>query len=850
MVSLFTPAFASGYIESDDDAESGFASMYDETKNGSISINYQDGEDRSNPVSGAVFNYYKIADLVTEVGEPYEENSIGSNYHSIIENIEVNGETNPAEIQNAVLEYYKDKKVPRGITGTDGICTTELPTGAYLAVESRPAMNHLPSISFMFSIPEAHQEENQVVGWNYNVKAEPKSTPIHIGTTLRDDKTLLHESGFAKDASFTDKVAYSGLIPGKSYIMRGSLIDKESKTPFAITDEVEFVPEDSSGTVELKFKQDTSALNGHKVVAFEDLFINKVTLDETDVNEGETPDMDGTNHTDDLENNPTNKTGDNTEITPGRIRVTTHSEIDDEEQTVHITKILTSLNTGTGKFVEAGKATITDTVSCEGLIPGNKYTLEGVLMDKETKEATTITGSTTFNATSESMRVNIIFDAELEELTGHVLVAFEKLYGYSGNDGKTPENDTESDTTDSKTTQPDATDGNEKVLITTHEDFDDTEQTINVVKIGTTLLNKGTNVHETGAGESILTDTVKYEGLLPGKTYTMTGTLVDKKTGDVITKEAVTKNFTPDNPNGYVDIEFKVDTDKLEGNDIVAFEELSMKKEDAVLGHGNSTDAKNESSDADKNTPDNKQTESENTNANKPALEESDGRVIIAKHKDINDESQTVRVVKIKTTLKEKSTENKKVKPEKVTLIDTVECIGLIPGNKYLLKGTLMEKESKKSTEITAEKEFTAKEINENIDIEFKLDASKYEGKSLVAFEYLHRDSKDAEKDTLSKDESEKDSDKTSNDNTGKEAKNDSTLITSHEDIDDNEQTIDVLKNGEPTPTPNPQRSEKGLSNVKSGDNAPIGVLIGLSILAIATICLTLKKSIFKEEKL
>ena len=51
--------------------------------------------------------------------------------------------------------------------------------------------------------------------------------------------------------------------------------------------------------------------------------------------------------------------------------------------------------------------------------------------------------------------------------------------------------------------------------------------------IGTTATDKSDGDHELMAGkDAVITDEVKYEGLIPGKEYTLHATLMDKKTGE------------------------------------------------------------------------------------------------------------------------------------------------------------------------------------------------------------------------------------------------------------------------------------------------------------------------------
>ena len=101
-----------------------------------------------------------------------------------------------------------------------------------------------------------------------------------------------------------------------------------------------------------------------------------------------------------------------------------------------------------------------------------------------------------------------------------------------------------------------------------------------------------------------------YEDLIPGKEYTLKATLMDKATGEPLSvdDEHVTAElrFTPNSQSGTVDIELgSFDASKLDGHDLVVFEELYKQTTDE---NGDTTD------------------------------------VLVAEHKDINDENQTVSV--------------------------------------------------------------------------------------------------------------------------------------------------------------------------------------------------------------
>ena len=138
-------------------------------------------------------------------------------------------------------------------------------------------------------------------------------------------------------------------------------------------------------------------------------------------------------------------------------------------------------------------------------------------MVKETGEPLTVDGKEvtaeiTFKpiVSTGTQDISFIFDART--LKGKDVVVFETLYKIvTDKDGKVTE---------------------EKV--TSHEDINDSGQTITFPEIHTTAT--GENGEKTIEAKGIVNiiDTVRYEHLIAGKTYTMKGYLVDKKTGKAI----------------------------------------------------------------------------------------------------------------------------------------------------------------------------------------------------------------------------------------------------------------------------------------------------------------------------
>ena len=103
-----------------------------------------------------------------------------------------------------------------------------------------------------------------------------KITPSSIATTLTDETDGDHVILPSTTTSLIDTVAYENLIPGKEYKVSGKLMLKDTGKPLyvgdkAVTAEKTFTPNQPSGTVELRFEFDSTALDGKEIVAFEKL---------------------------------------------------------------------------------------------------------------------------------------------------------------------------------------------------------------------------------------------------------------------------------------------------------------------------------------------------------------------------------------------------------------------------------------------------------------------------------------------------------------------------------------------------------------------------------------------------
>ena len=107
-------------------------------------------------------------------------------------------------------------------------------------------------------------------------------------------------------------------------------------------------------------------------------------------------------------------------------------------------------------------------------------------------------------------------------------------------------------------------------------------------RIATTALDLATDSHVgIVRPEAAIIDTVFYEGLTPGQTYTLTAVLMNAATeaplendGAPVTSEA---SFTPEEASGSVDMSLSFSAEDLNGTRVVVFESLSQEGEEVAL---------------------------------------------------------------------------------------------------------------------------------------------------------------------------------------------------------------------------------------------------------------------------
>ena len=380
------------------------------------------------------------------------------------------------------------------------------------------------------------------------------------------------------------------------------------------------------------------------------------------------------------------------DLSTAGVTVATHADITDEGQTLHVPAIHTTATDEGGmhehQLTDAdSQMAITDTVSYEGLTPGTEYVATGTLhlvnadgTDGGTvkdADGNDVTASASFTPETVDGTVDVQFTFDASQLAGKTVVAFEDVSRGS-------------------------------ITVATHADITDEGQSVHFVDLHTTATDQsGMHEHQVTDADSamVITDAVDYTNLVPGREYTVTGTLhlvgEDGTDGGALTDAdgddvTASTTFTPEASDGTVDVAFALDASQLSGKTVVAFEDLSR------------------------------------------------AGVTVATHADVTDEGQSVHFVDLHTTATDQADGDHEIAASAgQTVVDRVEYTNLVPGKEYVVTGALHlvnEDGTDGGVVANATKTFTPDSTDGYVDVTFQVDASKLAGSKLVAFETLSVD--------------------------------------------------------------------------------------------------------------
>ena len=149
-----------------------------------------------------------------------------------------------------------------------------IPYGQYIVCELRPAEGYLPNAE---TYPVTVSKNDEVIEITVENDKIPK---LKTTATIDGEK----EVTAGETVTIDDVVSFIHLVPNKEYTLKGVLMDKKTGKPFVvddeeITSEVTFTPETSNGEVTVSFTFDGSAVTKETdIVVFESLYSEDVEI--------------------------------------------------------------------------------------------------------------------------------------------------------------------------------------------------------------------------------------------------------------------------------------------------------------------------------------------------------------------------------------------------------------------------------------------------------------------------------------------------------------------------------------------------------------------------------------------
>ncbi|MBR5950194.1 MAG: VaFE repeat-containing surface-anchored protein, partial [Actinomycetaceae bacterium] len=598
---------------------------------------------------------------------------------------------------------------------------------------------------------------------------------VNTNATDREDADKVLDP--EKKVTVVDTVTYTNLIPGKEYTVSGALHVKNADGTDggvlkvdgkAVSASKTFTPKEKNGSVTLEFTFNASALNGKKLVAFETVKYEGVT-------------------------------------------VGVHADINDENQTVEISTKpsigTTATNGKGGKAIEkAPGQKIVDTVNYSNLNTKRTYRVLGEIHVKNvdgTDGGVLIIGgkpvtaqSKDFKPANKDGKVEVTFTVDGSELAGKDLVVFEKLYIVR--DGKINADDPMAvhEKIDAKSQTVHVKDNPEiekYVNKTVHQEIDLNEVfTYDVLAYVTKDADKVVITDTlnddlqfvSAAGDVKVVDLGESVDHKPYGSVTADGTAVENAVA-VINGQTLTVTIEPAAAYRGHWVKMTFDAKIADGKTIADLKFATVEKNDPVI-----TDEQHEG-----------------------VPNEASYVVYVDNYGTYEDESNevTVKPTKIGTSAFGKDFEQLETRiravfnETKVTVVDAVMYEGLEAGETYTVKGKLVKKSDPSVVVATAEKTFKAyKQIAPIETLEFTFDASQLGGDSVVAFEYLYR-----------------------GDVTGKDVNEQSEeFVTKHEDVNDKAQTVEVAK---PEVETNASDGADGDKHLEVADDVVINDVVAFS---------------------
>ena len=533
-----------------------------------------------------------------------------------------------------------------------------------------------------------------------------------------------------EDVTLIDYVTYTNVKPGDPWTLTATIMDKNTGEPVKdadgnnVTVDHVFTPTEPNGVepVEITFKRvltETSWENDESWVCFESL----------------------------------------KPATPGHdtYEYAVNNDINDNDQTVRHPKFRTTAvsENGTKQIAPAPDQTVIDTVelknfdSATDVAEGDKFTLQIVPHNAENgrpivdAEGNIYTNTKTFVYTGQTEeKISVTFDAT--GLEGATIVFFEYLYFGESTD--------------------------EEDLVLREDDVTNFNQSVTIPELKTNARDKDTNTKNL-AVNGTLVDEISAKGIMADTKYTIVTKVVDK----TASAEAGTEVFVKDKDGNEIQATYEYTSPKASETGYMCTVCGNIyESEDAAIQH--CTDVCENSSYAavvistvfDKFEVSIPMKDAVGIEGHDIVVYEYmylDGK-LYASHTDIDDKDQTIEVPGCQTKATDPVDNDNIIDgtSTKAEIIDTVTYTNLIPGQEYTVTGKLAVKPKSTDSDVTVDNEgnlvvsddynytyvtdengqiitqevtFVAEQANGTIDVKFTIDASKYAGRHLVAFETI-----------------------------------------------------------------------------------------------------------------
>ncbi len=362
------------------------------------------------------YGYYSLSNEVIPVSVispevyevSYENDALGS-----VTLTKVDADNTDFVLTEAVFEVYRDvdkdglfnAEIDEFVseirdTNQDGIYSlTDLSRDSYLLFETvAPEGYELDPNVYPFVIELTNLDvtvSNSATGFFVN-----KNT-VYGTRFISSSSSDLRVIEYGTDVELLDNVNYRGVIPGETYKLQLTLYDAVTRTPLldengeALVAIHLFVPENSSGMVQVPITVNSSCFAGRTIVAFERMFRN--------------------NHL-----------------------VGNHEDFNSSSQTLSVPSLSTTATSADGELKEVTASSSTeliDTVEYINLEVGREYRIEGVIMDRTTGlvyrgNVSAASSEVYFTPTESNGSANVRFSINTIGFSGD-LVVFEELYDVS-----------------------------------------------------------------------------------------------------------------------------------------------------------------------------------------------------------------------------------------------------------------------------------------------------------------------------------------------------------------------------------------------------------------------------------